>query len=169
MSTGSIKELLADVDVVAGDFRASAINTAAIRDQSVTSDKIASAAVTLTKLAGEVGVWRGYSITTTAGGEITTAFTTIFTAAFTLLACMVDVTVAHTVSSTLLIRNSAPTTMVTFAGVSATDTVASTNLTAIGTVKAIPIAADGYVKGVLSVASDKFKANVYLLTIATPT
>jgi len=169
MSTGGIKELVADVDVVAGDIRASAVNTAAIRDQNVTTAKIASASVTLTKLAGEVGVWRGFHFTTVGGGALTTANRTIYTAAVTLLGAICDITTAVSAATSVTIENTAGTGLVVFAKGSAIATLTTQNLTAVGTVKAITIAAGGSIRTLLSTGSNELVGNLYFLTIETPT
>jgi hypothetical protein len=154
---GGIKELVADVEVVTADIQASAVTTAKINNGAVTLDKINRA----------VGVWKGFTFTTTAA-TVTTAFRTVLSANLTVLACVVDITVAVTAASSLTISDTAGNNMVVFPHASAIKTMTTQNMTAFTTVTAIAITSGNTLKGVTSNTSDKLKGNVYLLTIETP-
>ena len=170
MSTGTIKELLADVDVIAGDIRASAVNTAALRDQSVTGAKILSATITLNKLDKEVGVWSGVHFDCTSlSSAKTTAFRTILSSACTVLACILNVTTDDGVDDDLTVEDSAGNNIVTFISPSAAITHMSTNLTALATVQARPIGAGGAVVVTVGTKQKAMIGDLYLLTITTPT
>jgi hypothetical protein len=154
---GGIKELVADVEVKATDIGASAVTTA----------KLGDSAVTLQKINRAVGVWKGFAVTTTAA-TVTTAFRTVLSGNLTVLACVVDITTAVTAASSLTISDTAGNDMVAFPHASAIKTTSTLNMTAATTVNSLTITSGNTLKGVLSNTSDKFKANVYLLTIETP-
>jgi hypothetical protein len=155
-----IKEGVADVEVKTIDIKAGA----------VTTEKIASSAILLSKLNKEVGVWTGVHVDCTLlSSAKTTAHRTILSSAVTVLAATLNVTTDDGVDATIDIEDSSGNSMVQFPSPSAAITHSSTNMTALGTFLARKITAGGTVCIVTSTKQNAMIGDLYLLTITTPT